>query len=169
MREVPLHGPKTAGRVALVDDADYELVMAYRWRVHEGYISRTAYGPYARAQVQRNGIQRKIYMHALITGYRQTDHANGNGLDNRRQNLREATASQNHANQGKVRGYAGKPTASRYKGVTRHGSRWSARIVVNGRQRRLGCYLNETDAARAYDRAAREAWGSFARCNFEDS
>jgi hypothetical protein len=47
-------------------------------------------------------------------------------------------------------------------------NKWLAQIVVKGQGRSLGRYLVEADAAHAYDRAAREAWGSFARCNFED-
>jgi hypothetical protein len=75
------------------------------------------------------------------------------------------------ANQRKGGMYAGKPTSSRFKGVTwdKRANKWLAQIVVKGQGRSLGRYLDETDAARAYDRAAREAWGSYARCNFEDS
>jgi hypothetical protein len=171
MREVPLHGVIAAGRVALVDDPDFELVMAYRWHVYEKVRpSGSVRGPYAMTTILNSSKRPScIYMHALITGYRQTDHANGNGLDNRRQNLREATRSQNLGNQAKHRSYMGRPTQSRYKGVSRNGSGWAARIRVDRQYHYLGTHRTEEEAAHAYDRAAREAWGSFARCNFEDS
>jgi hypothetical protein len=74
------------------------------------------------------------------------------------------------ANQRKGGMYAGKPTSSRFKGVTwdKRANKWLAQIVVKGQGRSLGRYLDETEAAHAYDRAAREAWGEFARLNFPD-
>jgi hypothetical protein len=159
---LPLGGEK--GGVALIDEADWELVARHSWHP----VERTRMDGRTVTYAQ-NG--RGLFLHTLITGYALVDHISGDGLDCRRVNLREATQEENMANQRKGGMYAGKPTSSRFKGVTwdKRANKWLAQIVVKGQGRSLGRYLDETDAARAYDRAAREAWGSYARCNFEDS
>ena len=124
-------------------------------------------GPYAVTKIPtgRRGGQ-MAYMHSLITGYRRTDHENGNGLDNQRANLRDTTQSQNCANRGKRRTGG----TSRFKGVDLLPSgRWRARIKVGRAERSLGTFADEAAAARAYDGAAAEAWGTFARLNFPAS
>lgn len=158
MREVPLYGSKAQGRVARVDDADYELAMTYRWNVQEQ--PETSSGPYAKSGA--------VYLHTLLTGWALTDHKDGDGLNCQRYNMREATDAQNLANQRKSRSYAGKPTQSRYKGVSRNGSGWAAKIIINRQYHYLGTYADEADAGRAYDAAAKEAHGAFARVNFPD-
>ena len=163
MKTVPLHGAKAAGRVALVDDDDYELVSGYRWRVWERRRGPNGaiWGPYAVASVssRRGGC---IQMHQLITGWPMTDHRNGNGLDNQRSNLRPATVAQNTQN---ARPQAG--SSSRYKGVTWHKklSKWQAEIKVGGKHRYLGVFVSEEDAALAYNVAALEAYGEYAYLN----
>ena len=167
MRTIPLHGKKAAGRVALVDDADYELVSQYRWRVYQRRRPGCRdSGPYAIAHVRRaDGHWTNTTMHQLITGRTGTDHVNMDGLDNQRSNLRPATQSQNMGN---TRSHAG--SSSPFKGVCwdRQHQKWLAQICVAGRRAYLGRFTGEEDAARAYDAAAREAFGSFARLNFEE-
>ena len=93
------------------------------------------------------------------------DHINGDGLDNRLVNLRPVTSHQNHANRHKIWG------VSRYKGVNRSASKrnpWRAEIQVKGRSIYLGVFPSQEAAARAYDAAAREHFGEFARTNFEE-
>jgi hypothetical protein len=103
-----------------------------------------------------------ILMHVLITGIGTgIDHANSDGLDNQRANLRQAGQGLNCAN---MRPSAGK--TSQFKGVRRHREgKWEARIRI-GRPVYLGLFGSEESAARAYDAAASEAWGEFARLNF---
>lgn len=96
----------------------------------------------------------------------QIDHINGNRRDNRIENLRAATNAENVRNAKKRRG-----TSSQFKGVVWSPKyrKWIAQIVVPERGPRLvylGIYANETDAARAYDRAALQHFGEFARPNF---
>jgi len=163
MKEILL----TQGKVALVDDADYEPLGQYKWLAHrEGsdtsmhwYAVRSAWNPRTRRRHQ-------VRMHRDIIGAypgQMVDHVNGNGLDNRRANLRLCTRAENVRNQIKQQG-----CASQYKGVVwgKHCQKWIAQIRYRGQRRRLGQYINETKAAHAYDAAARELFGDFARFNF---
>lgn len=167
MRTIPLYGKIAAGRVALVDDQDYALVAGYRWSVkQERRLGYHHQGPYAQANVRLpDGRRTMIRMHNLIMNCAGIDHVNGDGLDNQRANLRRANQSQNNANQRPQ-----KARSSRYKGVCWDSSdrRWKAQIKVGGKRRHLGNFISEEDAAHAYDAAAREAFGSFARLNFEE-
>ncbi len=150
---------------ATVDAADYARTACYNWRLLTGHNGKL----YAFASFGGG----TIYMHRLVTdtqpGY-ETDHINGNGLDNRRANLRQASASQNRANMGKPKRGDGRPQTSIYKGVSWNADRsaWRACIQHSGRSIHLGRYTSETDAARAYDRAAVAQWGEFAKVNFPD-
>jgi hypothetical protein len=87
------------------------------------------------------------------------DHRNGDGLDNRRRNLRVATVSQNNANSHST-------AASGYRGVYRHAAQWRAAISVQGQLFYPGSFDDPILAARAYDAAARKHFGEFARLNF---
>lgn len=156
-KEIPL----TQGKVALVDDEDYERLSRFKWYANKN--RRIWY-----ACTNQNQL---ILMHRLILDAKPNeacDHINRDGLDNRRSNLRIATNQQNHWNQAKCRHRNGLPVSSVYKGVSfkRHRGRWEAAIVVQGRQVYLGRFLNELDAALAYDRAALHFFGCFARPNF---
>lgn len=108
------------------------------------------------------------YLHRFIVGETNpkahVDHENGNTLDCRRSNLRVATPTQNNANRSKKK----TPGTSRYKGVDFHAGKWRARVKVNGVQRSLGHFSTAEAAARAYDEAARQTHGAFARCNFQE-
>ena len=161
MKAVSLHGEKAAGRVALVDDEDYDLVMQYRWRGWEKrHPNGSIAGPYAVAGTRSpDGRRAVVKMHKLSTGWPMTDHRDHDGLNNQRSNLRPATKAQNNHNQGPQAG-----TSSRYKGVTWHRKvkKWQATIKLNGKSRYLGCFTSEEDAARAYAEAALVAQGEYA-------
>ena len=91
------------------------------------------------------------------------DHINGNGLDNRRTNLRVATNAENVRNSRKRT-----RTASQYKGVKREGDYWTAKIAMDGKSRMIGRYQTEIDAAMAYDACAVAFYGEFACLNIPD-
>lgn len=170
MMEIILYGKRAAGRVALVDDEDYELVAARRWHVQElirkgprGGDRRS--GPYALSSIElTDGRRSTIFMHKLITGWPMTDHINHNGLDNRRSNLRPTNHSLNAQNQ-RLRTDGTSP----YKGVSwsTQVSKWRVRIQVNGKRVHLGDFVDELEAARAYDAAVRKAY-PHAFLNFPD-
>jgi hypothetical protein len=153
MREI-LVGKR--GLVALIDDADFELVSQRHW--NEAFSgSRTVI--YAQSDVQRNHVRTCVLMHNLIMGAKGIDHIDHDGLNNQRANLRSANGSQSRANTRKL-----KEGTSRYKGVSWSSSlqKWQAAIMSNGKTTYLGRYDIEEDAARAYDAKARELFGDYA-------
>ncbi len=148
----------TRGFVAVVDDADFELVSAYKWNAMPH--RRTVY---ARTNIRLdNGKRRSLSMHALISGIKYIDHKDGDGLNNQRENLRPATALENSRNR---RPRAGQ--VSQYKGVSwiPRLRRWVAQIQSNGKKITIGRFLREEDAAKAYNEKARELFGDFAYLN----
>lgn len=150
------------GTEILVDDADYAWLSQWKW-----HVLRPDGRPYAARR--EPGTRRKrgayIFMHRTIVmpdpGL-QVDHINGNTLDNRRENLRACTPSQNSMNT-----RARKGCRSRFKGVCwRTDWRgWKARITAGGKVHHLGLFKTEEEAARAYNDAARRLHGQFARLN----
>lgn len=157
MKEIPL----TQNRVALVDDDDYERIVAWNW-IYAGGVRKngTPYTGYA--QTVRAGVTIKMHREILgATPGQRVDHKNQNPLDNRKENLRLANNSQNIAN---AKRYAG--ARHPYKGVAVCGAKWRAEIRVNGKHQHLGVFETITQAARAYDRAAVQHFGEFARPNF---
>lgn len=156
MREIPL----SRGLLAVVDDADYERVIAaapWSASVKPG----TAYA--LRGVRRPDGRWTTIRLHNFLTGWPFVDHINGNGLDNRRCNLRPADKTTNGQN--RTRTCA---NTSGYKGVTWHkqGRKWAAQLQATGRRIHLGLFDSKIAAALAYDDAARRHFGEFARLNF---
>lgn len=155
MREVSL----TQGYVTVVDDEDYAPIVS----VGKWCASVRPHTTYALHGVRRFGVNTTEAMHTFITGWPFVDHVNGNGLDNRRQNLRPAGKSGNAANS-RIRS----DNTSGYRGVTWHagGRKWMAQVVAGGSLIYLGLFVDPIEAARAYDSAAIAQHGEFARLNF---
>ena len=154
-REIPL----TRGYVALVDDADYDFLVG----IGSWYASPSKRTVYARHSTRRQGQVYSTGMHNVILGGVGIDHVNGNGLDNRRVNLRRATDGENNRNRRRRT-----DNTSGYKGVSLHTriGRFQAYITSGGRRQHLGYFDDLIEAARAYDAAAIETFGEFARLNF---
>ena len=152
--------PISRGMVALVDDQDLELVSRYSWTAKLDHLVW-----YATTHARHSDNRRYVLlMHRLILpGVARIDHRNGNGLDNRRENLRPCTVRQNTRNQ---RPHTN--SSSRFLGVCWHkrDGVWQAAIKPDGKNIHLGSFRSETDAARAYDVAASRYYGEFARLNF---
>jgi hypothetical protein len=151
--------PLSRGLAAIIDDEDAPLVRQFKWCAKPG--KKTFYA--VRRMLAAEGRGRRLQaLHSFLTGWAMIDHVNGDGLDNRRVNLRETTDRQNKQNMRKHRG------VSAFKGVSwnKRDLRWTAHIRTSGRMRHLGYFANEVEAALAYDAAARLHFGEFAALNF---
>lgn len=137
------------GAFTLVSVEDAPVLVMHTWWKHA-----TGY-----ATTKINGRQVKLHR-LLFPDFAAVDHANRDRLDNRRANLREATRSQNGANCS-----ISSINTSGFKGVSRYGSKWGAKITVRGARLWLGLYDTPEAAAAAYDRAAVAAHGQFAAPN----
>jgi hypothetical protein len=162
LKEIPL----TQGMVAIVDDEDYERVSRHRWYA---LAVPTTGNVYAATGVGSGvGDNRKMYMHTLIMGEdaegRTVDHRTGEGLDNRRSNLRWATSSQQKMNARKR-----SDNTTGFKGVflDPKRQRYYVQVQLNGKRHCVGRFDTAEQAARAYDSKARELFGDFARTNFD--
>lgn len=145
------------GKTVVLDIADYPKVKPYRWHAHwDGF------NWYADAVIRNLGKRVMLRMHQIIAG-KGADHINRNTLDNRRDNLRPATASQSASNR-KERS----DNLLRLKGVYEYRpNKYRSRIqdIHTGKQLNLGCYDSPVEAALAYDRAAVNMFGPYACTN----
>lgn len=159
----------TKGKTALVDDDDFEWLSQWRWCITAERGEPSPKQGYAARRIPtENGKQRTLYMHRLIAhapSGMEVDHINGDTLDNRRSNLRLATRQENAHNQRK---HTGGVSHTAYKGITSKKGRWYASIHSKGKTTHLGAFATAEQAATAYDRAARDQFGQFARTNFQD-
>ena len=154
MIEIPL----SQGKVALIDDADWEFVSGFKW-----YAFKDKNTFYARTNVRRaDGTRTTIKMHRLLLGLTdplvQADHIDGNGLNNRRSNLRACTNTENQWNTGaKINNTSG------FKGVCWRADmgKWVAKIKVNGKMKHIGLFTTPEAAHAAYCTAAAELHGEF--------
>jgi hypothetical protein len=151
------------GKVVLVDDEDFEWITHWKWHsrvsgkhvcaVRVVYVDGRKAGKYT------------VLMHRVIMGAPENmavDHINGDPLDNRKSNLRVCTAYENSLNR-----RVGVNNTSGYKGVHLHTKlkRWTARIGANGKRLHLGLFDTPEEAAKAYNLAAVQHHGKFAKLN----
>lgn len=141
MREIPL----TQGLVALVDDDDFEVLNKFKWVAAR--IKQTYYA--VRNLPRENGKQTSMHRVILNTpDGMDTDHINGNGLDNRRENLRVVSHRGNAQNRHSKK-------SSQYPGIcwNKQKMKWQASIRINGQKHHLGYYRVEIHAYESYRKA----------------
>jgi len=164
MKKIPL----TRGKVALVDDEDFEFLSQWSWLAYKTNGGDIWYAVRRERKNEIVGTRKNVCMHRVILSAPHdsyVDHIDRDGLNNQRDNLRLCTMSENKMNQ-KIR----KDNRSGYKGVSKlkHG-RFVARITINKKLLHLGTFDDPKAAAKAYDRMAVKSYGEFANLNFKSS
>lgn len=145
----------TQDKFSLVDKKYFDLINSVKWSAVKS--KNTFYA-----------IHGNLRMHSILLNPQnnmQTDHINGNGLDNRMVNLRSCTQQQNHYNMNIIKNIG----KSKYRGINwyKRTSRWFAKVRKDRKTYYFGtAYKSEEEAARAYDRGAKLLYGEFARLNF---
>ena len=154
MCEIILRGEKR--RIALIDAGDYEEVSKYKW-FFTGH-------RYAARHIKVNGRRKYEYMHRFLlkpkAGF-ETDHINGDGLDNRRANLRVCTVSQNQANRPPPKNNVSGVKGVSYVKTRTRKAKWLAGIEVNGKAINLGWFRTKESAAKARKIAEEKYFGEF--------
>ena len=147
-----------------ISKEDNDILQSRSWQSVK--TSKHTYSSYLKARIHgKTTYLHRLVMERVLSRKLKTseriDHINGDGTDNRRENLRMCTQGQNLANQPKR-----KNGTSKYKGVslTKSG-KWVAQITVNYKHFALGCYELESQAAIAYNKAAKQFSGEYARLN----
>lgn len=147
-KEIPL----TQGKVALVDDEDYEWLNEYNWHFEGRYAA------------SRDKDRNKLYMHkAVLKDIEKgnvVDHINRDKLDNRKSNLRYADYSSNSANS-----KLASNNTTGYRGVYKRGKYWRVALTYEGKQVSGGYYSTKEEAAEEYNRLAIKHFGEFAFLN----
>jgi hypothetical protein len=147
------------GLKVIVDEQDVHLFDHRTWYFSNGMVAvgTNKNGKFKRYYLGREIMQCPI---GLIV-----DHINGNPLDNRRVNLRICTREQNNRNRGPHK-------ENLYKGVSKSRNTtskiWKVQIKMDGKSVHLGYFEDQKEAAKVYDKAAKEYYGEFARLNFPD-
>lgn len=172
MKLIPLSARnkcKNAGKYfAEVDDEIYPFLIHWDWRV-----AKTGKNTYACRMATIDGVRTSIFMHRFILGVSDSsicvDHINNNGLCNLTSNLRTCSKGENSRNRS---GWM--KSTSQFKGVTwiankqKRVKRWTASITIDRRKICIGYFGSEIEAAHAYDAAAKQHHGEFAKLNFEE-
>jgi len=152
----------TQGKIALINDEDFLMVHGFKWHAIE--CGRTYYA--ARQGPRQKGKKRKTFlMHRVLMNASKNqmiDHADGDGLNNQKNNLRFCTFAENMRNsKRRIKNISG------YKGVSFYEKikKWSAKITVNYKLIYLGCYKSKHLAGVVYNIAALKYHGQFAKIN----
>jgi hypothetical protein len=165
MKEIKLHN---CDKVTLVDDEDYEYLNQFTWHLSVlGYV---------KTNMKINGIWKLVSLHRVILNLNDpkicTDHINHDKLDNRKSNLRSCNHTQNMKNakphgSSKYLGVIVFVKRNRIKDKIYSYNKIRANITANGKNKHLGYFKTEEDAAIAYDEAAKTIHGEFANLNFK--
>lgn len=160
------------GKVAIVNEEDYASLVEFKWSAAERVSTSGLW--YAVRNLRTSEGRGSILMHRQILGVTDRkiridhiEHGEFGGLDNRRANLRVSDGSTNIANSRKTHS----ETSSKYKGVhwENWSGKWRAKVSCEGNHMWLGRFVNEAEAARAYDQKAIELFGEFALVNFREN
>lgn len=150
----------------ILDAECHHLIGSGKWYIAKnGYVCRSEY----LGKIGSKYVNQTVYLHRLIMNQpegMQVDHINGNKLDNRKQNLRICSNQQNNRNTKSRKG-----STSKFKGVSwdNTNKKWMSQISLGGGKHvRMGRFVNEIDAAKAYDEKAKIYHGQFAYLNFPD-
>lgn len=164
--EILIKTESLGNKIVLIDDDDYPLIKDFVW-----HIQKDKGNFYARCNVKINGKYKSPKMHRVIMGvsdnpHPHIDHANGNGLDNRRINLRKATIAENSRNVG-----ANSRSVTGYKGVSLYTKNqragfYAVRLRKDGKNHFGGYFTDVILAAKKYDEMAKLHHGEFAYLNF---
>lgn len=139
--------PLSKGQHAIVDDEDYDAMNSVKWYTYECF-----YTFYAMRTVRMGGGKKKsFHMHRMINKTPDgmlTDHINGNGLDNRKENLRSVSHKENMVNCAR-----NTPKRPKYRGISWHKSnyKWYAQITIDSKNIYIGSFHNQEEAASAYN------------------
>lgn len=148
----------TQGKVAIIDDEDYEIVSKHNWRA---YKDKNTY--YAITRYEHTPPYSQISLHRFIMNDPEgmvVDHIDGNGLNNKKENLRIVTRQQNNSHRLNMMSN----NTSGYRGVywKKHPhNRWLSCIRFNSKLIHLGYFDTKEEAARAFNEKARELFGEY--------
>lgn len=164
MKKINISTLKYPNVFVSVDDKDFKTINAEKWHGDRQVNGKI----YAMRTVCANGKRTLLRMHTAIMGRvagKEIDHRDGDGLNNQRHNLRHCTKTENARNRTKQSN-----NKSGYKGVSwrKKDNRWLAQIKHGRKRKHLGHFTCLVKAAKAYDKAAREMYGEFAKLNFSD-
>ena len=152
----------TQGKYAMVDNEDFEMLNKWKWFAYKNPPDRIFY---AIGKPKKLQGKQYFYMHRYLMQPPKEydiDHKNRNGLDNRKNNLRICTKTQNQGNR-----LLGKDNTSGFKGVSFHkaSNKFSAYIRMNNKRKWLGLFNDKLKAAKVYNQAAKQYFGEFSLLN----
>jgi hypothetical protein len=160
MKKIDISTRKHPNTFSLVDDEDFAEINRHKWspdqRGDNFYVIARPYGY----------KEKQVYLHRFLmkpSSDLTVDHIDHNGLNNQKSNLRVCTQAENLRNR-----RLQSNNTSGYKGAYWHRTSWVARIKHNGKNKHLGVFSDLIDAAKAYDAAAKEYCGEFAKLNFPE-